>query len=88
MRRIKRHYKKIIKSFLLVLFISAYASATQAQPVATLEFEKSIGQFGFYENPFPEQPNSIPPTGFNNPTGIDWLSSNKFVVADKNNNKL
>ncbi len=70
-----------------LLLMFCFANQALAQPEVALEFEKSLGKFGFYERENFE-PNSIPPTGFNVPSGVDWLTGTRFVVADKNNNKL
>lgn len=58
----------------------------QAQVTASLEFVGAFGQFGFYTSSFP--PNSLPPTGFNNPSGVAFLSADRLLIADYGNNKL
>ncbi len=62
------------------------ASTTQAQVQATLEFVGEFGEFGFYTGTFP--PNAIPPTGFNQPRGLDFLTGQRLLIADYGNNKL
>lgn len=77
----------IFFKFVIVVVFGTIASTARAQPQVTLEFEKSIGQFWAYEI-INFEPNSVPPEGFNHPTGVDWLSGRDFVVADNRNNKL
>ncbi len=80
----------------LALLLVTPASLALAQPAAP-EFEGMFGQKGFYAQCKPGQdqngictlpPNSNPPEGFISPTGVDWLSKNRLVIADRGNNKL
>ena len=71
----------------LTLFAMFCASTASAQPVVTFEYESHIGdQRDFYAQTFP--PNQVPPTGFNAPTGADWLNASELVIADRSNLKL
>ncbi len=62
------------------------AAPAVAQVQASLEFLGEFGEFGFYTGTFP--PNAIPPTGFSSPSGLDFLSANRLMIADYGNNKL
>lgn len=67
----------------LALMLPAVA---QSAPQVTLEFESAFGEFGFYTPSFPA--NSIPPTGFSAPTGLDFFDAERLIIADRGNNKL
>lgn len=67
----------------MLLFTSP---GVHAQPVVTFEFDSMFGQRGFYIATFP--PNEIPPDGFTNPTGVDWMAESQIIVADQGNRKL
>lgn len=62
------------------------ATGAFAQPQVTMEYESQFGQFGFYLPSSP--PNQNPPTGFNGPTGVAFLTGERLVVADRGNRKL
>jgi sugar lactone lactonase YvrE len=57
-----------------------------AQPQVTMQFQSMFGQFGIYEFTLP--PNAVPPSGFNGPTGVAFLSGTTLLVADRYNNKV
>lgn len=73
-----------------VCFVLAAVCATslQAQLDVTFEFDSTFGKKAFYD-PGPNfDTNSIPPKGFNRPTGIAFQSSNRIIVADRGNLKM
>ncbi len=88
----------VTKAALFAVFTWLSLGATAlAQSTTTFEFERMFGQFGFYQqckqgqdqNGFcTRPPNTNPPTGFISPTGADWLTGSRLVIADQGNNKL
>lgn len=76
---------------LSVVAVALLTAGTQAyaQETPTLEFVTEFGQFGFYtQPPFGEPPNTIPPEGFADPTGVTFLSGTRLAIADYGNLKL
>jgi len=67
---------------------AVYATSVHAQLDVTFEFDSAFGKKAFYDRGPNFDTNSIPPTGFNTPTGIAFQSSNRIVVADRGNLKL
>ena len=62
------------------------ATIGSAQAQVSLEFISGFGQQSPYIQTFP--PNQVPPEGFSRPTGLDFLSADRILVADYGNNKL
>ena len=81
-------YEHVTLRVLLLTLLAVSATSLYAQPDVTFEFESMFGKKAFYDRGPNFDTNSIPPEGFNSPTGAAFQGADKIIVADRNNNKL
>lgn len=72
----------------LLILVAVFTTSSYAQPEITFKFESTFGKKGFYDRGPNFDINSIPPDGFNSPTGVAFQSSDRIIVADRVNLKL
>ncbi len=70
------------------VLVAMFATSVYAQPKVTFKFENTFGKKGFYDRGPTFDTNSIPPEGFNSPTGVAFQSAGRIIVADRGNLKL
>jgi len=81
-------FEHVTLSASLLILLAVSATSLHAQPDVTFEFENMFGKKAFYD-PGPNFiTNSIPPEGFNSPTGAAFQGADRIIVTDRNNNKL
>ena len=71
-----------------VALLLTFTTSVYAQPVVTFDFDSMFGKKAFYDRGPNFDTNSIPPEGFNSPTGVAILSADRIIVADRGNRKL
>jgi DNA-binding beta-propeller fold protein YncE len=70
------------------LLVTVFTGSVYAQPEVKFEFKSTFGKKSFYDRGPNRQINSIPPEGFNSPTGVAFQSADRLIVADRGNSKL